>query len=845
MTLDEIRSQLESDETEPRTEGATALASLAKDRSFDPTGDHGTEPFDLAIEAASADDPEIAYEGAKALSRLVKHGPATTALTTISVPETEHTYTDEIATVAAANLAESKPGRVRSRSALVVSRLASNDVDGVATEDVVERLVDLLETGEKSIRKRRAALALTNLGHYDQDDRAFVRAEMAEAVDSLTTIAAADDELLQSVGLRALGFMGLTEPEAALPATELHDVVSDHENRPRNVNRATRSLWQIGRTHPSVVVPVRASLEELLTYREADAEAADHLSKDTDKLAKHARYVRSNAAMALAQLARDHPEQISAAAVERSVDLLEQRDGALHRAMRLLGRVDEIHRDVLDETGTVEAVRGYLTEQRGSETTTKRHTKARGYAVWLATRLGAEEPIPEAMAETALDYLAAVPTGERTAFGPMRTEALSALSRAVPESVANHDASVDWLCRRARESPAETERADAVTGLLALVRSEWNPPEQVTSVLQSRLDEEPTPHVRRLLGQSLGAMSTPAARQTLADGAVADQRPDVSAAIEAALEHGRSATGGHVGGEHPLAPTALPVVAATAYAPWIHETVEWGDVELHHRIRNGGTGTVHEASLHPPEDASVETPQRIALKQPLEPSGGTVEDLSEYVAEARKWAIVHDHPNVVTIFGWGAQPKPWIAMEYLDDGELGEYAETQSLPISQVLWIGVCIADALQHAHSHGIYHRDITPANVLLQHRRGWSMPKLADWGTARKRHELSLDDTEYTPGYGAPEQRPENEFTREVPPGKTDIYQLGTLVYELLTGQKPFSVEEAVNKQDHRPAPPSDLCDDVPATVDDPLLAALSPEPRDRPETAARFRDTLADLW
>jgi len=286
-------------------------------------------------------------------------------------------------------------------------------------------------------------------------------------------------------------------------------------------------------------------------------------------------------------------------------------------------------------------------------------------------------------------------------------------------------------------------------------------------------------------------------------------------------------------------------VAATAYPPWIQETVDWGDIELHHRIRNGGTGTVHEASLHPPEDASVETPQRIALKQPLEPSGGTVGDLSEYVGEARKWATVHDHPNVVTIFGWGIQPKPWIAMEHLGDGELGEYAETQSLPVSQVLWIGVSVADALQHAHSHGIYHRDITPANVLLQQRRGWSIPKLADWGTARKRHELSRDDTEYTPGYGAPEQRPESEFTREVPPGKTDIYQLGTLVYELLTGQNPFPVEAVVEKQDHRPAPPSDLRDDVPASVDDPLLAALSPEPRDRPETAARFRDTLAELW
>ena len=844
MSLEEISAQLDGDDPETRLDGVEALATLASDRSFDPA-DGETEPFDLAIEAATDDDSAVAYNGTKALSRLVRDGAATAALMTVIPADADRTYAERIAEVATERIDESNPGRVRSRGALVISRLASNDVNSVVTEAVVERLLDLLQTGQKAIRKRRAALALTNLGHYDHEGRAFVRAEMATAADSLRELASADDDLLQSVGLRALGFMGLSEPEAALPATELHAAVVDRENRPRNVNRAVRSLWQIGRTHPSVVVPVRDELETLLSYTETDAEDAAHLPKDTGALAKHARYVRSNAAMALAQLARSHPEQISEAAVERCVDLLEQRDESIHRVVRLLGQVHETHGDALDTADTTEEVRSYLAAERESKTATKRHTKARGYAVWLLTRLSSDEPLPESAVATALDYLTAVPTGERTAFGPLRTEALATMSRAFPEQVTAHDESVDWLCRRAGESATSTERADAVTGLLSLVRSETTTPEHVTSVLEERLGAESAPRVRRLLAEALGVVSTPSARRVLAETAVTESRPDVSTAIDAALEHSGPSTETHAGKDHPLAPTALPVVSATAYTPWLTETIEYGDIEVHHRIQHGGTGTVHRASLHPPAKASAEAPRTIALKRPLEPAGRTVADLSEYIGEAEKWARVHDHPNIVTIFSWGAQPQPWIAMEYLDEGELGEFAEARSLPVSQGLWIGVCIADALQHAHSHGIYHRDITPANVLLQRRRGWPMPKLADWGTARKRHELSRGDEAYTPGYGAPEQRPESEWAREVPPAKTDIYQLATLVYELLTGEQPFAVEQAVQKRERAPAPPGDVRDGVPPAVDDLLRSALRPDPAARPETAARVRDVLADQW
>jgi serine/threonine protein kinase len=243
--------------------------------------------------------------------------------------------------------------------------------------------------------------------------------------------------------------------------------------------------------------------------------------------------------------------------------------------------------------------------------------------------------------------------------------------------------------------------------------------------------------------------------------------------------------------------------------------------------------------------ATLPTPQGniiLAIKRPRM-SGtlhtGTVERLLE---EAETWDKLDDHDHIVGVVDYGAEPVPWIAMEYMDAGDLSDRAG--ELGFDQTLWTAVSITRGVRHAHRRGVAHLDLKPTNVLFREvEDAWDVPKVADWGLSKHLLEHSKSVEGLSPQYAAPEQF-DDEYgaTDDI----TDVYQLGAVFYEFFTGRPPFEGKPA--KAMHRvlneePTPPSEVAD-VPEALDDVLLTALAKEKDDRYESVLYFRDALDRL-
>jgi serine/threonine protein kinase len=188
-------------------------------------------------------------------------------------------------------------------------------------------------------------------------------------------------------------------------------------------------------------------------------------------------------------------------------------------------------------------------------------------------------------------------------------------------------------------------------------------------------------------------------------------------------------------------------------------------------------------------------------------------------------------------------PLPWIAMEYMDGGHLGERVD--EMGISQSLWTAISVTKAVRHAHLRGVAHFDLKPANILFRSMDdGWDVPKVADWGLSKHLLDHSHTVEGLSPQYAAPEQFDDEYGATD---NLTDIYQLGSVFYELFTGQPPFvgKSHKLMRKiQEETPTPPSEIAD-VPEKLDEILLSALAKQKEDRYEDIVFFRDDLVDLF
>jgi serine/threonine protein kinase len=234
----------------------------------------------------------------------------------------------------------------------------------------------------------------------------------------------------------------------------------------------------------------------------------------------------------------------------------------------------------------------------------------------------------------------------------------------------------------------------------------------------------------------------------------------------------------------------------------------------------------------------------LAIKEPRVSGTLHTEAVESLLAEAETWNKLDGHDHVVGVVDYGAQPFPWIAMEYMDGGHLGERAGT--LPLDQALWTAVAVTKAVRHAHRRGVAHLDLKPANVLFREAESaWDVPKVADWGLSKQLLEHSKSVEGFSPHYAAPEQFDHDYGAAD---DITDVYQLGAVCYELFTGEPPFegsaaTVMRQVLAED--PDPPTAVDPDLPARLDDILLTALAKEREDRYDDILYLRDELRDLY
>jgi eukaryotic-like serine/threonine-protein kinase len=216
-----------------------------------------------------------------------------------------------------------------------------------------------------------------------------------------------------------------------------------------------------------------------------------------------------------------------------------------------------------------------------------------------------------------------------------------------------------------------------------------------------------------------------------------------------------------------------------------------GRYKLLEKIGEGGCGTVYVAEQTEP------VRRRVALKV-IKLGMDTRQVIARFEAERQALAMM-DHPNIAKVHDGGATEtgRPYFVMELVRGVKVTDYCDQNNLSTGERLDLFIKVCRAVQHAHQKGIIHRDLKPSNILVTLHDGVPVPKVIDFGIAKATEGRLTDKTVYTelhqfigtPAYMSPEQAEMSGLDIDT---RADIYSLGVLLYELLTGRPPFSAEE-----------------------------------------------------
>lgn len=234
--------------------------------------------------------------------------------------------------------------------------------------------------------------------------------------------------------------------------------------------------------------------------------------------------------------------------------------------------------------------------------------------------------------------------------------------------------------------------------------------------------------------------------------------------------------------------------------------------------------------------------RQVAIKIPTAKCFAREEDADAYLAEARALATL-DHPHIVPVYDVGrkAEGSVYVVSKFIDGYTLAEQIKENRPGQEEAVAIIATVAEALAHAHERGLIHRDVKPANILLEEHTG--RPYLADFGLAIREQDLNRSDPmSGTPAYMSPEQAGKEGSAVDA---RSDIFSLGIVLYELLTGWRPFGGDTlaAVLHQVicAAPLPPRDVDSTIDADLQAICLTALAKLPADRFATAADFAAAL----
>jgi serine/threonine protein kinase len=285
----------------------------------------------------------------------------------------------------------------------------------------------------------------------------------------------------------------------------------------------------------------------------------------------------------------------------------------------------------------------------------------------------------------------------------------------------------------------------------------------------------------------------------------------------------------------PMLPTSFALLSVPGY-------------EVLGELGRGGMGVVYKA-----RDRALG--RIVAIKMILGGVHSGEDELARFRREAQAIASLH-HPHVIQIHSWGeCNGLPYIVLEYIEGGNLAECLRGQAQSPLEAARLVLLLAGAVHAAHKCGIIHRDLKPSNILLAPatddrslKSAYGCPKISDFGLARR---TDGPGNQTTPGkilgspcYMAPEQAAGRN--QDIGPA-TDIYALGAILYECLTGVPPFCGENMIQVLDkirtELPKRPGALRPDVPAELETLCLKCLHKDPVGRPGSALELADSLRD--
>jgi WD40 repeat protein/tRNA A-37 threonylcarbamoyl transferase component Bud32 len=247
-----------------------------------------------------------------------------------------------------------------------------------------------------------------------------------------------------------------------------------------------------------------------------------------------------------------------------------------------------------------------------------------------------------------------------------------------------------------------------------------------------------------------------------------------------------------------LSAKSVPAVAATIkLQPYVEDEAVGktiGRYKVLEKVGEGGCGVVYVAEQTEP------VRRRVALKV-IKLGMDTKQVVARFEAERQALAMM-DHPNIAKVLDAGATEagRPFFVMELVRGIRITDYCDQNNLSTKERLELFIKVCQAIQHAHQKGIIHRDIKPSNILVTLHDGVPVPKVIDFGIAKATEGRLTDATVYTqlhqfigtPAYMSPEQAEMSGLDIDT---RSDIYSLGVLLYELLTGRTPFDSDELMS--------------------------------------------------
>ena len=279
-------------------------------------------------------------------------------------------------------------------------------------------------------------------------------------------------------------------------------------------------------------------------------------------------------------------------------------------------------------------------------------------------------------------------------------------------------------------------------------------------------------------------LDSPAERSSYLKKACGDDA-DLLARIEALLAVQKS--------ERSILEDAAPFLGTTLQTVPVTEEpgAVIGNYKLLERIGEGGMAVVYMAEQEKP------IRRKVALKI-IKLGMDTKQVIARFEAERQALAIM-DHPNIAKVFDAGTTEtgRPYFVMELVKGVSITEYCDKNKLGTRERLELFIQVCNAIKHAHQKGIIHRDLKPTNVMVTLHDGDPVPKVIDFGIAKATNQRLTEKTLFTryaqmigtPAYMSPEQAEMSGLDVDT---RTDIYSLGVLLYELLTGTTPFDGEK-----------------------------------------------------